>query len=147
MATLGSTGKTDSRQFDGKRKLLLVPLLPVPPALDDDHADLLERHWESVENQINNLEKTLGTVSSIFHEMLYGEGEQVESLLQQISPRSFPKDFAILFANTGLLLPENIFNSLSIIFNYFNSSWGVGIRTPTAGTKTRCPTIRRRPNT
>ena len=90
MATLGSTGKTDSRQFDGKRKLLLVPLLPVPPALDDDHADLLERHWESVENQINNLEKTLGTVSSIFHEMLYGEGDQVESLLQQISPRSFP---------------------------------------------------------
>ena len=63
MATLGSTGKTDSRQFDGKRKLLLVPLLPVPPALDDDHADLLERHWESVENQINNLENSIINIS------------------------------------------------------------------------------------
>ena len=110
MATLGSTGKTDSRQFDGKRKLLLVPLLPVPPALDDDHADLLERHWESVENQINNLEKTLGTVSSIFHEMLYGEGDQVESLLQQISPRSFP----VVKKITGPLE----FTSLKSLFSY-----------------------------
>jgi len=90
MATLGSTGKTDSRQFDGKRKLLLVPLLPVPPGMNDDQGDLLDRHWESVESQINNLEKSLGTVSSVFHEMLYGERDQVESLLEQISPRSFP---------------------------------------------------------
>jgi hypothetical protein len=90
MATLGSTGKTDPRQFDGKRKLLLVPLLPVPPAMNDDHGDLLDRHWESVESQINNLEKSLGTVSSVFHEMLYGDGDQAESMLQQISPRSFP---------------------------------------------------------
>ena len=89
MTILGPTGKTDSRQFDGKRKLLLVPLVSVPPGMNDDQGDLLDRHWESVESQINNLEKSLGTVSSIFHEMLYGERDQVESLLEQVSPRSF----------------------------------------------------------
>ena len=40
MATLGSTGKTDPSRFDGKKKLLLVPLIPIFPEMEEDISDL-----------------------------------------------------------------------------------------------------------
>ena len=46
MATLGSTGKADPSQFDRKRKLFLVPLVTVPPQLEEQISDLADTHWD-----------------------------------------------------------------------------------------------------
>ena len=41
MATLGSTGKAEAQNFDNKRKLFLVPNLPIPPEIQEKHQPLL----------------------------------------------------------------------------------------------------------
>ena len=89
MTSLGPTGISDARRFEGKRKLFLVPLLPVPPGLEESHSSLLDKHWDEIGSHIENLERTLGTVKHVFHEMLYESGENAETLLQQISSRAW----------------------------------------------------------
>ena len=88
MATLGSTGKADPSQFDRKRKLFLVPLVTVPHQLDEHISDLADTHWDQIKGQLQKLEKTLGTIRHVFHELIHDEGKAGEQLLSQIAPRS-----------------------------------------------------------
>ena len=88
MTTLGSTGKTDPSRFDGKKKLLLVPLIPVFPEMEEDMSDLLDRFWTEISSQIGNIESALGTVKHIFHEMIHEEDYDGVNILSQIYPRS-----------------------------------------------------------
>ena len=88
METLGSTGKPDPSQFDRKRKLFLVPLVTVPPQLEGQISDLADTHWDQIKGQLQNLEKSLGTIRHVFHELIHDEGKAGEQLLSQIAPRS-----------------------------------------------------------
>ena len=88
MATLGSTGKSDPRRFDGKKKLLLVPLIPMSNALAESNTELFDRYWREVTNQIGNLESVLGTVRHIFHEMLHDDSEDGLEMMKSVSPGS-----------------------------------------------------------
>ena len=88
MATLGPTGKADPQQFDRKRKLFLVPLVTVPPQLEEQISELANTHWDQVKAQLQNLEKSLGTIRHVFHELIHDEGKAGEQLLSQIAPRS-----------------------------------------------------------
>ena len=88
MATLGPTGKADPQQFDRKRKLFLVPLVTVPPQLEEQISELANTHWGQVKAQLQNLEKSLGTIRHVFHELIHDEGKAGEQLLSQIAPRS-----------------------------------------------------------
>ena len=88
MATLGSTGKSDPRRFDGKKKLLLVPLIPMSNALAESNTELFDRYWREVTNQIGNLESVLGTVRHIFHEMLHDDSEDGLEMMESVSPGS-----------------------------------------------------------
>ena len=88
MATLGSTGKADAQQFDKKRKLFLIPLVSIPPQLEEQISDLADTHWRQIREQLQNLEKSLGTIRHVFHELIHEEGKPGVQLLSQISPRS-----------------------------------------------------------
>ena len=88
MATLGSTGKTDARRFDGKKKLFLVPLIPMSNVISESNSELLDRYWKEVTEQIGNLESALGTVRHVFHEMVHDESENGLNMLESISPGS-----------------------------------------------------------
>ena len=88
MATLGSTGKTDPRRFDGKKKLFLVPLIPMSNVISESNSELLDRYWKEVTQQIGNLESALGTVRHVFHEMVHDESENGLNMLESISPGS-----------------------------------------------------------
>ena len=88
MATLGSTGKTDARRFDGKKKLFLVPLIPMSNVISESNGELLDRYWKEVTKQIGNLESALGTVRHVFHEMVHDESENGLNMLESISPGS-----------------------------------------------------------
>ena len=88
MARLGSTGKAEAQQFDRKRKLFLVPLVTIPPQLEEQISELADTHWGQIREQLQNLEKSLGTIRHVFHELIHDEGEAGVQLLSQISPRS-----------------------------------------------------------
>ena len=102
MATLGSTGKTDPSRFDGKKKLLLVPLIPVFPDMEEEIPDLLDRFWSEMSSQIGNIETVLGTVKHIFHEMIHEEGDGGIQILTQIYPKS--ANFIKEYINSGAKL-------------------------------------------
>ena len=102
MATLGSTGKTDPSRFDGKKKLLLVPLIPIFPEMEEDMSDLLDKFWSETSSQIGNIESALGTVKHIFHEMIHEEDEEGINILSQIYPRS--ANFIKEYINSGAKL-------------------------------------------
>ena len=88
MTTLGSTGKARSESFDNKRKLFLVPLPSVMPEVDENNKDLFDRHWNSIQEQIENLELSLGAVRHVFHELVHEGGDGATAIVSQVSPRS-----------------------------------------------------------
>ena len=88
MTTLGSTGKARSESFDNKRKLFLVPLPSAMPEVDENNKDLFDRHWNSIQDQIENLEKSLGAVRHVFHELVHEGGDGATAIVSQVSPRS-----------------------------------------------------------
>ena len=88
MTTLGSTGKTDPSKFDGKKKLFLVPLIPMANLVLEKDKDLFDRHWNEISQQIDNLEVGLGSVRHVFHEMVHEEGDKGMELLKSVSPGS-----------------------------------------------------------
>jgi hypothetical protein len=108
MVTLGETGKSDPRQFENKRKLFLVPMLPTTLDFESNTTELLDSHWEQIKNQLDNLEKSLGTIKHVFHEMLHLEDEPGMQLLSQISPRSQLLTKKIVDSSGNLHATENV---------------------------------------
>ena len=57
--------------YQGKRKLLLAPVIhvPVPPdAMPPEGAQIMARYWEQVDVQVRAVQNALGSVSRIYHE-------------------------------------------------------------------------------
>ena len=57
--------------YQGKRKLLLAPLihLPVPPdAMPPEGVEIMARYWEQVDVQVRAVQNALGSVSRVYHE-------------------------------------------------------------------------------
>ena len=57
--------------YQGKRKLLLVPVihLPVPPdAVPPEGSEIMARYWEQVDVQVRAVQNALGSVSHVYHE-------------------------------------------------------------------------------
>ncbi len=79
--------KPGASQYLGRRKLFLVPHFPFPPDVPDELKSLLEKYWTELRDHINNLERSLGAVGHVFHEMLFVEGEEGLGILEQLSPQ------------------------------------------------------------
>ena len=57
--------------YQGKRKLLLIPLihLPVPPdAMPPEGTEIMGRYWEQVDVQVRAVQNALGSVTHVYHE-------------------------------------------------------------------------------
>ena len=60
-----------AENYQGKRKLLLAPLihLPVPPdAMPPEGTEIMARYWEQVDVQVRAVQNALGSVTHVYHE-------------------------------------------------------------------------------
>jgi len=78
---LGRIQRPAASQYDGRRKLLLVPLIYGPQADDPAGAEVLQNYWEQMQTQVDALEAALGGLQHIYHESLtLGGDEGLEQL-------------------------------------------------------------------
>ena len=73
---LGRIQRPTASQYDGRRKLLLVPLIYGPQADDPVGAEVLQNYWEQMQTQVDALEAALGGLHHIYHESLTVGGEE-----------------------------------------------------------------------
>lgn len=78
---LGRIQRPPASQYDGRRKLLLVPLIYGPQADDPAAAQVLKNYWDQMQTQVEALEGALGGLQHIYHESLtVGGAEGLEQL-------------------------------------------------------------------
>ena len=78
---LGRIQRPSASQYDGRRKLLLVPLVYGPQVDNPEGAAVLQNYWEQMRTQVEVLEAALGGLQRIYHESLtVGGNEGLEQL-------------------------------------------------------------------
>ncbi len=73
---LGRIQRPSAGQYDGRRKLLLVPLVYGPQADNPEGATVLQNYWDQMQTQVAALETALGGLQHIYHESLTVGGEE-----------------------------------------------------------------------
>ena len=83
---LGRVERPPAEQFQGMRRLLLVPLMFAPPAETEGGASdgqaIYDRYWDQVRTQIDALASGLGGLHRIYHESLVEGGQEGLDYLQ-----------------------------------------------------------------
>ena len=85
---LGRISKPSSAQYEGRRKLLLVPLVYGPPTHAPDGVTALQKYWDEMQVQVRSLESALGGLHHVYHESLPEGGEEGLKQLEQADQRS-----------------------------------------------------------
>lgn len=85
---LGRLEKPSADQFRAQRKIYLVPLVFVPRQPSPDYADLYERYWTGVREQLLKLEGSIGTIARVYHESVGLAGEEGLVAAQSINEKS-----------------------------------------------------------
>ena len=81
--------KPKAGQYKENRKLFLVPMFMFSSDVPEEGQQILERYWSEVRDHINNLERSLGKVSHVYHETLFVEGEEGMRMLEQMNPLGY----------------------------------------------------------
>ena len=82
MAELGRIERPSLESYRGKRKLLLVPLLAMPPEDAEDGVTIVGKYWEQVQTQVTSLELRIGWVQHVYHETLPVGGDEGLQMLE-----------------------------------------------------------------
>ena len=85
---LGRISRPSADQYQGRRKLLLVPLVYGPPTADPEGAAVLQNYWEQAQTQVAALETALGQLQHVYHESLTAGGEEGLEQLEAADQRS-----------------------------------------------------------
>ena len=86
---LGRVERPSADQYQGKRKLLLVPLLYGPQSGGDEGMAIVSKYWEQVNAQIGGLESSLGSLNHIYCESLVTGGDEGLSYLEMADQNSY----------------------------------------------------------
>lgn len=84
---IGRVERPAAAQYQGKRKLLLVPLMHTPPDEVAEGVAILERYWDQVRTQIAAMESRLGVLQHIYCESLVEGGDEGLKNLEQVDQR------------------------------------------------------------
>ena len=70
---LGRITRPATANYQGKRKLLLAPLIQLgapPDAVPSEGAEIIARYWEQVDTQVRAVQNALGSITHVYHENL-----------------------------------------------------------------------------
>lgn len=87
--SLGDIGRPTVDQFDGLRRLLLVPFVS-SLADDEELTGLVERYWADAAEQVRNLEGRLGIAGQVYLEGSVVGGETELDALERANPAAAP---------------------------------------------------------
>lgn len=86
---LGRIERLSVDSYRAGRKLLFVPLVFAPKEPRPDLAERINRYWEQVQAQLANLEKRLGSVVRIYHELVPVGGEDGARAIEELNEGSY----------------------------------------------------------
>jgi hypothetical protein len=85
---LGKIEKPAVDSFKKGRKLFFVPVLYSGEGTPEEYVKLLNKYWEQVGRQLDDLSLKLGAVNRIFHEMIDAGGEPGFSAIKELDEQS-----------------------------------------------------------
>jgi hypothetical protein len=85
---LGRVEKPEAGQYQGKRKLYLVPLVYTYEGAPTEYTEKYELYWKQVQEHIRNLESRMGTVDLVYHESVTIAGDRGLEIMEKLSPLS-----------------------------------------------------------
>ena len=85
---IGRIQRPDVELYRGRRKLLLVPLVYAPRTDDGEGAEVMQRYWDQMQNQVAALADALGGLHRVYHESLTEGGGQGLEHLTAVDQRS-----------------------------------------------------------
>ena len=81
--------KPDARQYEGNRKLFLVPVYLLGPDAPEEGQRLLEQYWSEVRGHVENLERSLGKVVRVYHEAVFTGGDEGMAMVEAMNPKGY----------------------------------------------------------
>lgn len=85
---LGRLEKPPAEQFQGERRIYLVPLVFAPRKPAPDYADMFERYWSGVREHLMKLEHSMGAIAHVYHESVGLAGEDGVAMAERLSEKS-----------------------------------------------------------
>ena len=86
---LGKIEKPPVEKYGKGRRLLFVPLLFSPLEPEDNFVKRARKYWDEVEAHVTNLELKLGSVSTVFHELVPVGGEEGSKVIEELNSASY----------------------------------------------------------
>ncbi len=86
---LGRIEKPSAEKLKGGRKLYFVPLIYGGAEAPAELLEKCHRYWNEVENQVGDLERKLGQVSRIYHELITAGGEDGLKIIKELNDKSY----------------------------------------------------------
>ncbi len=86
---LGKIEKPLAEAFKKGRKLFFIPLIYCGRESPDEYIEKYNKYWESVENQMRELEFKLGMVNKIHHELIAVGGEDGSEAIKKLNEKSY----------------------------------------------------------
>jgi len=86
---LGKIEKPPVEEFKEGRKLYFVPVIYCAREFPDEYLERVNKYWNQVENQMNDLELKLGKVDRIYHELIPVGGEDGIKAIKELNDRSY----------------------------------------------------------
>lgn len=108
---LGRITRPSTANYQGKRKLLLAPLvqLAVPAdSMPPEGAEILARYWEQVDVQVRAVQNALGSVTHVYHENLPEGGDAGLGYLEDTAQGSHKLTAGLVAAGAVLETTESI---------------------------------------
>lgn len=108
---IGRINRPASGDYQGKRKLLLAPLInlaapaeSVPP----EGVEILERYWQQVDVQVRAVQNALGSITHVYHENLPEGGTAGLGYLEAIGQGSYGLASGLVEAGAVLEATESM---------------------------------------
>ena len=87
MTTISQIPKPEADKFKTGRKLLLVPLYPLPYHTSTEGEKIIQKYWSQTTAQIGTLQKQLGEINNIYHESIFDKEEQAFNLIKSTNAK------------------------------------------------------------